>query len=162
MQRILISACLLGERVRYDGNANSATHPYLEQWQQTNRLVSLCPEMAGGLPTPRTPAEIIQTSGQEVLDGHAQVRTQNGVDVTDAFLAGAQHALAVAQKYDCRFALLAARSPSCGNEQIYSGEFNGRLVSGAGVTAQLLKNHGIEVFNQNQIEQLHSRMQGHL
>lgn len=154
MQRILISACLLGERVRYDGHDNHVANRWLQRWQAENRLVTVCPEVSGGLPVPRPPAEIQRGDGEDVLARESAIIDIHGVDVTDAFVTGAHNALATAQKYDCRFALLAARSPSCGNQQVYDGTFSGRLVAGSGVTATLLSRHGIRVFNQDQIEEL--------
>lgn len=156
--KILISACLLGERVRYDGGDNRVIHQQLQRWQQENRLVPICPEVTGGLPIPRPPAEISQGDGHSVLQGEARVISIHGDDVTDSFLAGAKAALALAQKHQCRFALLAARSPSCGNNQIYDGHFNGQLVDGAGTTAAMLQQAGIEVFNPEQIDALIERL----
>lgn len=154
MDKILVSACLLGERVRYDGGGNRAKHNFITTWLDEGRFVPVCPEVIGGLPTPRPPAEIQSGTGADVLEGNAIIKTVSGEDVTDAFVIGAEKALRIAQSYQCRYALLAARSPSCGNELIYDGRFAGQLVSGAGTTATLLKKRGILVFNENQIEEL--------
>jgi len=143
MHRILVSACLLGEPLRYDGGDNRIDHPLLRQWREEGRLVPLCPETAGGLPTPRSPAEII---GSRVI-------TRQGEDVTDAFVKGAEATLDCCRRQDIRIALLAARSPSCGNEQIHDGSFRNRLVPGAGMTARVLQSSGIRVFNPDQIQQ---------
>lgn len=152
--KILVSACLLGERVRYDGADNSAHHDVLTQWQNEGRIVAVCPEVMGGLPVPRPPAELQFVDGAQALDGQGSLLTVDGADVTDAFIQGAQRALEIAQRHNCHYALLAARSPSCGNREIYDGSFSGRLVPGQGVTASLLTSHGIQVFNQHEIDAL--------
>ncbi|EAR09562.1 DUF523 domain-containing protein [Reinekea blandensis] len=149
--KILVSACLLGDRVRYDGADNSVSNDWLQRWKEEGRLVPVCPEVSGGLPIPRPPSEIQGGNGEDVLSQQASIVDIHGRDVTREFLVGAEQALATAQKYGCRFALLAARSPSCGNEQIYDGTFSGALIPGAGATAALLKQNGIQVFNQAQI-----------
>jgi uncharacterized protein YbbK (DUF523 family) len=156
--KILISACLLGDRVRYDGDDNGVDSVILRRWQKEGRLVSVCPEVAGGLSIPRAPAEIQQGDGHQVIQGLAQIITVKGDDVTSAFLRGAKMALAMANEHRCRFAVLAARSPSCGNDGIYDGTFSHQLVAGMGVTASLLTQHHIEVFNQSQIAQLADRL----
>jgi uncharacterized protein YbbK (DUF523 family) len=169
MTKILISACLLGEPVRYDGKSFTIDHPLIKQWQAQQRLVSFCPEVAGGLPTPRDAAEIIVRTvpklstydlvgGHGVLNNSASVQTQAGVDVSAAFIKGAQIALNLCLQKNIRFALLSARSPSCGNQKIYNGLFNKTLIEGMGVTAALLKTNGIGVFNQNEIEELGRRI----
>lgn len=166
MEKILVSACLMGEPVRYDGKSLLQEDALFQQWQAQQRLVMVCPEVAGGLNTPRDPAEIIchdttaqgfpptniaSLSGQGVLQGKARVQTNTGEDVSQAFISGAQLALNICQQQNIHFALLSARSPSCGNEKIYSGQFNGQLIDGQGVTAALLSQHGIQVFNQFQL-----------
>ena len=157
-EKILISACFLGQRVRYDGGDNLIASEWLNEWQRQGRLVPVCPEMAGGLPAPRPPAEIQAGDGHSVWQGAARVRTIEQEDVTEIFIRGAQVALQKARQNRCRYALLAARSPSCGNGQIYDGHFADRLVDGFGVTAALLSQHGIEVFNETEIQQLVERM----
>ena len=147
MQKILVSRCLLGHRVRYDGGA-SGPFDQLQQWIAEGRVVALCPEVAGGLPTPRAAAEIPGGQGAQVLDGHARVITTEGEDVSAEFLSGAQQALALVQQHAIRIAVLKANSPSCGNLQTYDGTFSGVKVSGEGVTAALLKRHGVQVFSE--------------
>lgn len=154
MDKILVSACLLGDRVRYDAADNSLHSGRLQQWQEEGRLIPICPEVSGGLPVPRPPAEIQSGSGDDVMSGHARILNINGQDVSHAFVLGAERALAVAQAHDCRYAILAARSPSCGIDEIYDGTFSGQLVSGDGTTAALLKANDIRVFTQKQIEEL--------
>ena len=155
MHRILISRCLLGEKVRYDGGTKRLRHPLLEQWQQQQRLIPICPEMAAGLGCPRPAAEIIGGDGRLVLSGHAQVRRQDDSDISAAFIQGAQAALALCKQHSIRFALLKARSPSCGNQGGYDGRFENRFLDdGIGVTAALLSQHGIQIFDETQLETL--------
>lgn len=129
MQKILLSRCLLGHRVRYDGGA-SGPFDQLEQWVAEGRVVALCPEVAGGLPTPRPAAEIAGGQGVEVLDGSARVLTAEGEDVSAEFLSGARQALALVEQHGIRIAVLKANSPSCGNLLTYDGTFSGVKVSG--------------------------------
>ena len=158
IDKILVSACLLGDRVRYDGADNAVSSAWLRRWQDEGRLVTVCPEVSGGLPIPRPPAEIQQASGAEVLDGQALILDIQGRDVSQEFILGAETALALALKYGCRYALLAARSPSCGSSQIYDGTFSGVLKPGDGTASALLKRNGIQVFNQDQIEELAAQL----
>ncbi|MAK90475.1 MAG: hypothetical protein CMI13_04460 [Oleibacter sp.] len=167
--KILVSACLLGQPVRYDGKANDQkvhhAQQRLNEWQQQGLLVPVCPEVAGGLPTPRPAAEIITTSaasvadGTAVLHGNAAIHTRDGQDVSAEFVLGAQKALAMAQEHGAVAALLAARSPSCGADGIYDGTFSGTLVAGRGVTAALLEQHGIRCFTPQQFAELEALVQ---
>ena len=152
MEKILVSRCLLGHRVRYDGGA-SGPFDLLEQWIAEGRVVPLCPEVAGGLPTPRAAAEIPGGQGAEVLDGTAAVITTEGEDVSAQFLDGARQALALVQKHGIRVAVLKANSPSCGNLLTYDGTFSGVKVTGEGVTAALLKRHGVQIFSELELPQ---------
>lgn len=123
--------------------------------------MSVCPELSAGFPVPRPPAEIANgQSGEDVLSDRARVVEATGADVTDLYLQGAWAALSVAQEHRCRFALLADGSPSCGSSFIYDGQFAGRKHEGAGVTAALLRRHGIEVFAESEIEALVRRVEG--
>ncbi|SDB66921.1 Uncharacterized conserved protein YbbK, DUF523 family [Pseudomonas sp. NFACC23-1] len=147
MEKILVSRCLLGHRVRYDGGA-SGPFDQLQQWLDEGRIVALCPEVAGGLPTPRAAAEIPGGQGGQVLDGQALVITTDGENVSAQFLSGAHQALALVREHGIRIAVLKANSPSCGNLLTYDGTFSGVKVSGEGVTAALLKRHGVQVFSE--------------
>ena len=147
MQKILVSRCLLGHRVRYDGGA-SGPFDQLQLWLDEGRVVPLCPEVAGGLPTPRAAAEIPGGQGAQVLDGQAAVITTEGIDVSAQFLSGARQALELVQQHDIRIAVLKANSPSCGSRLTYDGTFSGVKVSGEGVTAALLRRHGVLVFSE--------------
>ena len=139
---ILVSACLLGCPCRYDGKSkpNDAVLALMEH----HTLIPICPEQMGGLATPRVPAER--------KDGG--VFTERGGDVTEQYRRGAEEALRLAQLYGCKYAILKERSPSCGSGQIYDGSFSRRLIEGDGVTAQLLKSHGITVLGESEVDNL--------
>ena len=154
MSKILISACLLGEKVRYDGKDNLQTHQRLQSWVKAGLVLMICPEMAGGLPTPRPASEIQpQRSASDVLQGKAKTLNVKGDDVTAEYVTGAHKALVLAQKNNIKVAILKARSPSCGARQIYDGSFSGKLVDGQGITAALLLQHGIQVFDEGEIDE---------
>lgn len=152
MKKLLVSACLLGDPVRYDGQSKTLHHPGLAELIAQDAVVGFCPEVAGGLPTPRPAAEIQAGDGAAVIAGAARVETRNGDDVTDHFLSGAQQALKLCQQQGVKVAILTESSPSCGSGQIYDGSFTRTAVPGSGVTAALLRQHGIAVFNQQQID----------
>ncbi|PAU88295.1 purine-nucleoside phosphorylase [Pseudomonas sp. WN033] len=150
MEKILVSRCLLGHPVRYDGGSHGP-FGWLQRWQAEGRVVALCPEVAGGLPTPRPAAEIPGGQGAEVLAGRVPVSTIDGSDVTAAFVRGAGLALQLVAAEGIRYAVLKARSPSCGNHENYDGSFSGRKVKGEGVTAAALRQAGVRVFNEDQL-----------
>jgi uncharacterized protein YbbK (DUF523 family) len=153
MEKILISACLLGQPVRYDGRSCPFECSLIDQWQAKGLLVPVCPEMDGGLPVPRPPAEITPGGGPGVWAGTARVKTRQA-DVTDFFIKGAQAALDKAVACGIKTALLKQKSPSCGSCRIYDGSFSRSLVDGMGVTTALLRQNGIMVFGEDQIDQL--------
>ena len=142
--KILISSCFLGNKVRYDGVAKAILHPQLTTWQLNQQLIVICPEMAGGLPVPRPKAE--QLNGK-VIDEY-------GKDVSAQFVAGAKQALLLCKEHDIRYALLKEFSPSCGSGHVYDGSFKGNKITGMGVTAQLLTEHGIKVFSELTLNEL--------
>ena len=144
---LLVSACLLGENCKYSGGNNALPPETLAALEERFRLVSVCPEREGGLPTPRVPSE---RQGSRVVN-------REGEDVTEAFRAGAALALKRAEEEGCRLALLKERSPSCGSSVIYDGSFTGTVVPGEGVTAELLKQKGITVFGETEIPDLPDR-----
>lgn len=144
MQKILISACLMGIKVRYDGGDCYSNDVLLRKWVKDGRVIMICPEVSGGLAVPRPPAEII---GIKVV-------TKTGIDVTTEFNKGAQLALDLCKQYNIKFALLKAKSPSCGNQQIYDGTFSRTIIDGQGITAKLLTENGIKVFNETQFGEL--------
>ena len=148
MIRVLVSACLLGERVRYNGGSAESGDALLAKWLDEGRVVPFCPEVAGGLGVPRPAAEIDGNGGEAVLDGAASVLTRASDDVTANFLRGAQLALAAAHTQGARLAILKDGSPSCGSDSIYDGTFTGSRRQGHGVTTALLERHGIRVFSE--------------
>ena len=152
--RILISACLLGRPVRWNGKGKPTAHPALARWQNEGRLVPVCPELEAGFPVPRPAAETRGGDGTAVLDGAARVVENAGADVTDAFVRGAEAALRLAQEQGCRYALLTDGSPSCGSLSVFDGTFTGSRVPGSGVCAALLCRNGIAVFAESQIDVL--------
>lgn len=138
--KILVSACLLGVRCRYDGK--SKPHPAVERLMEQHTLIPVCGEILGGLPTPRVSAE---RQGERVV-------TADGRDVTAAYRRGAEEVLRLAERYGCTAAVLKERSPSCGSGRIYDGTFTGTLTDGWGVTAELLRDHGICVIGESEAE----------
>jgi len=153
-----MSACLLGENVRYDGSNSRVVSGILQQWQQQGRMMSTCPEVAGGLPVPRTPAEIDNGNADAVLQGKSVILRKDGIDVTGAYLNGAELALALCMKHKIRIAILKEGSPSCGVVCVNDGSFSGHKVEGQGITARLLTRHGISVFSENQISDAAMRL----
>ena len=151
--KLLVSACLLGNPVRYDGKSKALADDTLRQLQQAGRLVAFCPEMAGGLPVPRAPAEIIDGDGDAVISGQARVRTRDGADVSRQFIDGAERALQLCRDHDIHVAVLTESSPSCGSSQIYDGSFTRRAIETSGVTTALLRQHGVQVFSQFQLDE---------
>ena len=157
--QILISACLLGRPVRYDGKGKPLHDPLIERLKAEGRLVGYCPEQAGGLPTPRLPAEIEgRMYGEDVRGGRDRVLEVTGGDVTAEFIAGGKKAVAFAQEQGCDIALLIDGSPSCGSGFIYDGSFSGTRHPGFGVTAALMRQAGIEVFSDREIDRLAARL----
>lgn len=141
MEKVLVSACLLGHACRYDGRRCQVDTPDIGEAE----AIPFCPEQAGGLPTPRDPAEIVNGHGGDVLDSLTRVLTTRGTDVTDEYVKGAQAALELCRKHGIRRAIMKGRSPSCGVDAIYDGTFSGTLRPGPGVTAALLQRQGISV-----------------
>ncbi|MCH3976191.1 MAG: DUF523 domain-containing protein [Bacilli bacterium] len=147
MEKILISACLVGINCRYDGK--SKVNNDVEALRKYFDFILICPEVDGGLPTPRAPSE---RKGTKVINSLKE-------DNTLFFSKGARRALQLAQDNNIRFAILKSKSPSCGSKLIYDGTFSRTLVSGNGVTTDLLLAHGIEVFSEDQIEDLLCKIQ---
>ena len=143
-RKILVSACLLGICCRYDGRGNpdDAVLSLLNRDDIT--LIPVCPEQLGGLSTPRIPSE---RRGERVVN-------RAGEDVTSQFIRGAEEALRIAKLYGCQVAVLKERSPSCGCGRIYDGTFSGKLTDGDGVTAELLRREGINVYGESQVTEM--------
>ena len=135
MEALLVSACLMGFNCKYSGGNNALPPEALEELKRRYCLIPVCPEAAGGLPTPRVPSE---RRGDRVI-------TRDGRDVTEAFRKGAEIAARLAEKYRIRRALLKSNSPSCGSKTVYDGSFSGILIRGDGITAAVLKERGIEI-----------------
>ena len=148
MHKVFVSSCLLGQPVRYDGQSKGLKNDILTLWLQEKRVVAFCPEVAGGLPTPRPPAEI----------NAAKVVTATGEDVTGEFQLGAEQALALCNAQQIKFALLKESSPSCGRNNIYDGSHKGVKVAGMGLTAEKLVKAGIQVFSEEQLPELVSAL----
>jgi len=159
LNKILISACLLGKRVRYDGNALPVSEGILKAWVRDERHVPVCPEVMAGMGVPRPPAEISDGGGMDVLNGKAAVTDQSGKDVTEFFVLGAQMALELCEKHGIGVAVLAESSPSCGCSTIHDGYFLGRKIAGMGVTTALLRKNGIRVFSQYELMDANKALQ---
>ena len=153
LPKLLVSACLLGNPVRYDGKAKNLDHEGLGQLLEQGRVIGFCPEVAGGLAVPRPAAECVSGDGDAVIAGSARVETRAGEDVTNYFLAGAKQALTLCRQHDITLAVLTETSPSCGSGQIYDGSFSRQPIAASGVTTALLRQHGIRVFNQHQLNE---------
>ena len=139
MENILVSACLIGIGCRYDGK-HKVNEDVLSLKEKFN-LIPVCPEIYGGLPTPRVPSERI---GEKVM-------MKDGTDVTENYKRGALEALELCRIYDIKTAILKERSPSCGKGQIYDGSFSGKLTERDGVTAELLISEGVRVLGESEI-----------
>ena len=145
MEKIIVSACLLGLATRYDGKSKpSISEEDLKRLSEKYHLIPVCPEIYGGLPTPRIPSESI---GERVV-------MKDGTDVTENYTKGSYETLSVCKLLGAKKALLKAKSPSCSKTGVYDGSFTGTLVDGLGVTAELLIKNGIEVFDENDVELL--------
>lgn len=135
--KIMVSACLMGDNVKYDGNNNF--NQELVDFLKDYEVIKVCPECLGGLPVPRVPSEIL----------HDKVINEEGTSVTKEFMEGALKTLEIAKENDIKIAILKRNSPSCGEGAIYDGTFTHTIVKGDGITAKLLKENGIIVLNEN-------------
>lgn len=145
MRKILVSQCLYGgEPVRYDGKVKVERDPRFLRWKEEGRLIPVCPEVFGGLPTPRVDA---QRKGDRVI-------SRSGVDVTTEYRAGAEEALRLAKEHHVLCAIMKEKSPSCGSSRIYDGTFSGVLIDGVGMATELLRGAGIKVFSENQMDEV--------
>lgn len=139
---ILVSACLLGIKCRYDGSC--VLNENIEKLRESYDLVPVCPEIYGGFETPREPCEILKD----------RVLTKLGEDVTKHYYSGAEEVLKLAEFFECKYAVLKERSPSCGPNEIYDGTFSGNIVKGSGIAATMLSDNGITVIGEVCIEEL--------
>lgn len=140
MENIIISACLLGVACRYDGK--SKTDEAVLKLIDEYNLIPICPEILGGLPTPRDPSEII---GDRVI-------SSKGKDVTENYNRGAKESLKIASIYNSKKAILKSKSPSCGCGKIYDGSFSKTLIDGDGITTRLFKENGIKVYTEDDVK----------
>lgn len=140
----IASSCLAGEKCRYNGEA--AEDKRIKQMYLDGMIKLVCPEVLGGLSTPRSPSEIVGGDGKDVIAGKAKVMAKDGSNVTDEFIDGARKTVDIAKQCGAKCAYLKSNSPSCGCGRIYDGSFSGKMCVGDGVTAVLLKENGIQVF----------------
>ncbi|RUS49038.1 DUF523 domain-containing protein [Cohnella sp. AR92] len=143
-RKILVSACLLGHKVRYDNGDVPCLDQRFLKWYEEGRMVHICPEVTGGLPTPRPDAQLV---GDRVMTGA-------GADVTKEFDIGAQAALKLAQHHDVALVILKQDSPSCGTLFVYDGTFTDTKTEGEGRTTALLRRHGFKVFGEDQLDEI--------
>ena len=143
-EKVLISACLAGINCKFNGENNLLDSGILDEISTKYHLLFVCPEVFGGLSTPREPAEM---KGGLVV-------TKTAKDVSENFKFGAEICLKIAKLNGCKKAILKARSPSCGSGQIYDGSFTKKLIFGDGIAAKLLKENGILVFSEDEIGRL--------
>jgi len=148
--KIIVSSCLIGKRCAYDGKIRE--NSLVKKLCADFGCIDICPEMAGGLTSPREANEIDSGSGEDVIDGKARVVSLSGKCNTERFVKGARIALKCALLAGVSIAVLKQKSPSCGKGQIYSGKFNGVLRNGNGVTAALLLRRGIRVFTETEVD----------
>ena len=145
MKKILVSQCLYGgEPVRYDGKSKAETDPRFLKWKEEGRLIPVCPEVFGGLPTPRADAQRV---GDKVI-------ARTGKDVTFEYMKGAHEAVRLAKEYNVLCAIMKEKSPSCGSNKIYDGTFEGNLIDGQGTAVELLRKEGVKVFSEEQLDQV--------
>ena len=141
-EKILVSACFIHSGYKYDGGAN--INEKIAKLTEKYDFVLICPEVFGGLPSPRYPSEIV---GKRVVNSI-------GEDVTNAFISGANKALELAKQHNIKKAILKAKSPSCGKGMVYDGTFSHQVVAGNGIAAQLLIENGIEVYTELELDNL--------
>ena len=142
MAKILVSNCLLGCPCRYKGDG--CQNDKILSLAKEHTLIGVCPEQAGGLPTPRAPSEI---QGDRII-------SKEGKDVTEQYMRGAQTALYLSELNNVDFAILKAKSPSCGKGRVYDGTFTGGMRDGNGVTVDLLEKNGIPVYSEDELDSM--------
>lgn len=135
-EKVLISACLIGVNCKYNGE-NNYDEKLFNKLSNQYDLIPVCPEIMGGLSTPRAASEIV---GDKVIN-------KDEVDVTINYFKGAKETLEIAKKFNINKAILKAKSPSCGEGKVYDGTFSGTLTDGDGITTKMLKDNGVEVIN---------------
>lgn len=146
-EKLLISSCLLGELVKYNGSHNKLNKEIIKKIKNYFELYPFCPEVEGGLPTPRVPCEIISNNPLKVIN-------KETIDKTAEFVIGAQKAINLCKKKDIKIALLKSNSPSCSNQYVYDGTFSNTKTEGFGITVSYLLSENIKIYNENQLELL--------
>ena len=146
MKKILVSACLYGDKCRYDEGDVSFDDPTFLKWKAEGRLVKICPEVYGGLKTPRPDSQI---RGERVL-------ARTGQDVTEEYKKGAKEAVRLAEENQVVCCIMKQRSPSCGSKIIYDGTFTGSKIKGEGIAVRKLRKEGFKVFGEEDIEEVKS------
>ena len=150
MDKILVSECLYGDRiVRYDGGECPETDPRFLKWKEEGRLVKICPEVFGGLPTPRP-------DSQRQPDG--TVKACTGEDVTKEYKKGADEVLRLAKENNVVFCIMKTHSPSCGSRFIYDGSFTDKITGGQGLAVEYLRNAGFIVFGEDQLDEAEEKL----
>lgn len=147
---VLVSACIAGVKCKFNGSHSVV--PAVAEMVRRGKAITICPELLGGLPTPRPSLEIQGGSGYDVHKGKARVKTADGQDVTEEFCKGAQMVLALAKELQPELIILKENSPSCGSNRIKDGSFTGKRIKGAGVTAALLMQSGFKVTSSEEFQ----------
>lgn len=151
MEKIIVSACLLGSNCKYNGGNNY--NEELVEFLRGKEIIEICPESMGGLETPRVPSEIENgKTAEDVLNGEGLVISKLGVDVTAEFVLGAMKSLEIAKENNIELAILKESSPSCGSRFVYDGNFEGTKIEGRGLTAELFTQYGIRVVSEESID----------
>lgn len=143
-KKILVSGCLFGWHCRYDDGDTPCLHPQFLKWKEEGRLIPVCPEVFGGLPTPRPDC---QRTGDKVM-------SCVGGDCTEQYTKGANEALRLAKENDVALCIMKEDSPSCGSTHIYDGTFTDTIIDGQGLAVEYLRNAGYKVFSENMIEEV--------
>ena len=151
--KIFVSGCLGGAEIRYNGTGIPMNNLIWQKWELEGRLFHFCPELAAGFNVPRPAAEIVGGHAIDIIEGTAKVIESTGNDATQLFIEGAELAVEAAKANGVVLAVMTDGSPSCGSTYIGAGNFDGSIVEGKGVVAQMLQNHGIEVFPHTQLEE---------
>ncbi|MGG3890388.1 DUF523 domain-containing protein [Metabacillus fastidiosus] len=154
---ILVSSCLAGFEVRYNGSHCSDNE--VQTLISNGKAIAVCPELMGGFSTPREPAEIVGGTGEDVLNGRAKVVEKSGRDVTDLYLKGAYETLKKAKEINATTVVLKEYSPSCGSKMIYNGEFKNEKIAGNGVTTALLLKNNIRVISEEKLHDIFAEIE---
>lgn len=152
-KKVLISACLVGENVRYNAEKLNFHHPFIEHLKKAGKLIPVCPEVMGGMPVPRKPSELTEPI-EFILKQKKGIQSIDGKDVTQYFIDGCQQVLRIVEQYQIGFAILKENSPSCGVHFIHDGHFSGTLIPGEGMLSFLLRHKRVQVFSEKELDKL--------